>query len=101
MDNFELTTTTEKLKTITNLSFSKTLKDLKTYLNMIEYLKNYVPYYAQKSESLNKRKIDLLKNGPLQKNARKNFNQKTLMKYSSQKKLNVYDQLKTTFNRFN
>ena len=99
MDSFELTTAAEKLKTITNLSFFKTFKDLKIYFDIIEYLKNYVPYYAQKAESLNKRKTDFFKNGSTQNNARKTFSQKTLMKHSSQKKLNAYEQLKTAFSR--
>ena len=76
VDNFELTTTMKKLKTITNLSFFKTLKDLKIYFDIIEYLRNYVSYYAQKSESLNKHKTGLFKNEPMQKNAKKNFNKK-------------------------
>jgi len=44
---------------------------------MAGYLRNYVPYFAQISEALQKRKVDLLKPAPKGSQARKNFAAKT------------------------
>ena len=62
IDSLKLIISKKKLKIITILFFFKTFKDLETYFEMIEYLKNYISYYAQKAKSLQKRKIMLLKN---------------------------------------
>ncbi len=59
VDDFDLTTSVEKLKIITSLNFSWTLRALNIYLDMIEWLRNYVSYYAQIVESLQRRKTDL------------------------------------------
>ena len=52
VDAFELTILKKKLGAITKLTFSHTLKDLETYLDMTEWLRNYVPYYVQVIEPL-------------------------------------------------
>ena len=100
VDSLNLATFAEKLKTIIDLFFPKTLKDLKTYFEMIEYLRNYVEYYAQKAEALQKRKTALLKNSSSKSTSRKNFSRKTLMKNSSEKKMNSYESLKADFSKF-
>jgi hypothetical protein len=61
IDSLDLITVENKLKTIVKLSFSKTLKDLERYLEIIDWLRDYVTCYAQKVESLQKPKTDLLK----------------------------------------
>ena len=101
IDNFELTTTKKKFKVITDLSFPKTFKELEIYLKMTGYFRDYVSYYVQKSEALNKKKTGLLKGDLMKKSTRKNFSFKTLMKNSSAEELNSYEQLKTIFSRFN
>jgi hypothetical protein len=62
-------------------------------------LRNYVVYYAQKAESLQKRKTNLLKENSMKKKSRKSFNFKTLVKNSSSIEINVYNQLQSNFNR--
>ncbi len=99
IDSLELITAENKLKTIVKLSFLKTLKKLKKYLDMIEWLRDYVVYYAQKAESLQKRKTNLLKKNSVKKKSRKSFNLKTLMKNSSLIEINVYNQLQSNFSR--
>ena len=71
IDNLRLITSKNKLKIITILFFFKTLKDFETYFEMIEYLKNYIPYYAQKAESLQKQKTLFLKNELVKNNKKK------------------------------
>jgi hypothetical protein len=61
IDSLNLIIAEDKLKIIVNLSFSRILKNLKRYLEVIEWLRDYVTYYAQKIESLQKRETNLLK----------------------------------------
>ena len=56
VNNFDLFTTKNKLKVIRDLKFSRTLKHLKIYLRKINYLRQYIIYYAQKAIVLQKRK---------------------------------------------
>ena len=51
MNNLNLITIKKKLKVIFKLQFLKSFKLLKFYLNLIEWMKNYVFYYAQLSNS--------------------------------------------------
>ncbi len=66
IDDFDLTISVEKLKTIISLNFSQTLHMLDIYLDIINWLRNYVSYYAQIVESLQRCKtelsVNLLKN---------------------------------------
>lgn len=99
VDSFELATSADKLKAITELPFSRTLKDLKTYLDMTGYLRDYIPYYAQKSEPLHRRKTGLLKNGPVKGTARRNFNKGMILKEPNEEELKAYDMLQKDFSR--
>lgn len=54
-----LTTTEEKLWAIKNLEFPKTLATLDKYLDLTNYLKQYVPYYAIITKLLQERKTFL------------------------------------------
>ena len=96
---FELSTAKKKLETIIKLSFFKTLKKLETYLEMIEYLRDYILYYAQKVESLQIRKTMLLKNESIQELKRRTFSKETFLKKSITKKLDAFEQLQADFAR--
>ena len=100
IDSLRLTTIDDKLKTITFLFFPKTLKALKTYLSLIDYFKNYIFYYVQKAEFLQKRKTMLLKKKSVQKSFKKTFNLKTNIKEFISKKIKTFNQLQIDFNRF-
>jgi hypothetical protein len=74
VDEFELHAVKDKVAVILNWKFFSTLKILKIYLEFIEWLRDYVAWYAQKIESLQQRKILLLKNFSSQKeHARKSY----------------------------
>ena len=45
MDRFSLVTAEDKLKAIATLKFLYTLKELKTYIGMTGWLRQYIPYY--------------------------------------------------------
>jgi hypothetical protein len=99
IDNLKLITTKNKLKVIVKLFFLKTFKNLKTYLKMIDWLKDHVAYYASKVESLQDRKTNLLKKDSVKKKSRKSFNFKTLIENLSLVELNAYNQLQFDFSR--
>ena len=52
VDVLKLTTAKKKLIVIANLFFLKTLAQLKKYLNLIKYLRQYITYYANITKSL-------------------------------------------------
>lgn len=101
INNLRLTTLKNKLKVIIILFFLKTLKNLKTYLNITKYLRNYIFYYAQKTNSLRKKKIMLLKKKSTQKSFKKIFNMKTILKNSIVEEINVFNQFQNDFSRLN
>ena len=49
---FGFTTSEEKIAAIAKLTFLTTLKALETYLGMTGWLRDYIPFYAQKAEPL-------------------------------------------------
>jgi hypothetical protein len=59
VDSFELSTNEKKLKIIFKLKFFRTLKQLKTYLDLIDWMTRYVSHYFTVSQSLQNRKIVL------------------------------------------
>ena len=67
MNAFDLIIAANKLAAIVNLKYSHTLKNLKIYLNFTEWLRNYIVWYAQKSESLQRRKTLLLRESSFNK----------------------------------
>jgi hypothetical protein len=71
--------------------FFKTLKDLETYLEAIDWLRDYVIYYAQKTESLQERKTNLLKKDSIKEKLRKAFSLKTLLKNPSRVEIDAYN----------
>jgi hypothetical protein len=73
VDEFKLHAVKDKIAVILNWKFSSTLKTLKVYLDFIDWLRDYVVWYAQKAKSLQQRKIMLLKESSQNESARKTF----------------------------
>ena len=71
VNNFDLFIVENKLKIIFDLKFFHIFKHLKIYLDKIEYLRQYVIYYAQKTIALQRRKTRLLRDAFNKKRARK------------------------------
>jgi hypothetical protein len=67
VDEFDLYAVKDKIAVILNWDFLSILKTLKIYLEFIEWLRDYVAWYAQKAKSLQQRKTLLLKNSSSQK----------------------------------
>ena len=97
---FELFTFKEKLKAISNLKFSETFQNLKTYLKFTEWLRNYIFFFAQKSKSLQLRKNALIRFSFSNKEQfRKNFSRSQIINNVIQAEQNVYDQIQKVFAR--
>ena len=60
VNGLDLLTAEEKVAALKGLAFLITLKALKTYLRLTEWLQHYMPYYMQITESLQARKTELL-----------------------------------------
>lgn len=73
VDFLKLITDEKKLRAINKLKFSVTLKQLKHYLDVTNWLRKYVKNYAKLIESLQIKKIHLLKNSLLKEFARRFF----------------------------
>ena len=67
IDVFDFIIVVDKLTTIVNLKFLYTLKNLKKYLNLIDWLRNYITWYVQKSNLLQRRKTLFLRNFSINK----------------------------------
>ena len=64
VSGFGMTTSEERIEAILALRFPENLSELDTYLGMTGYLRNYIRYYAQIVEPLQKRKTELAKAVP-------------------------------------
>jgi hypothetical protein len=73
IDSLELSTDEKKLKAIFKFKFSRTLKQLKTYLDFIDWMKKYVFHYFIVFQSLQNRKILLLKNSSIVESIKRKF----------------------------
>ena len=100
VDAFEFIAIVEKIIVIQKLKFSHKLVDLKLYLKLTNWLRNYISFYAQKAKLLQRRKILLLRFSSFNKNrVRKTYCQRTILKVFIEKKLKIYRQLQKIFDR--
>lgn len=73
VNSFDLFIDEQKLKKIINLTFFKTLDELKIYLKFIDKFREYIRDYAEKAKSLQERKTQLLINASLIEQVRKSY----------------------------
>ena len=99
VNNFGLNTSANKFETIRAIEFPRKFKDFETYVGMTNYLRNYVPYYAQLIELLQKRKTLLFRDSPTKRNARKTFSRLYKINIPSEKKLVFFEILQNAFSR--
>ena len=92
-----LSTNKKKIKAVTTLTFSKTLSDFETYLDLIDWFRNYIESYVKKSESFQNRKIRLLKESSKSNNARKAYVCKTKFVKSITKKIHAFQEIQKHF----
>ena len=99
VDVFEMTTFEKKLAAIAKLAFSKILKKLKIYVRLTNWMRNYIPYYAQVSEPLQNRKILLLKDEFTKNNPRKRFSIARMLEQPTIEEYESYQHLQKTFSK--
>ena len=92
IDNFDFSIVEKKLKIILSINFSQLLKHFESYLKKTEYLKQYIFYYAQKTDNFQRRKILLLKNAFMKKRIRKRHKLQIVVNDFIKKKLNFFNQ---------
>ena len=82
---FELFTDESKLQAISNLKFFSTLSQLKTYLELTNWFRQYIEKFVAISKSLQMRKTQLLQKALKFENVRKSYSFKTkFIKFSSE-----------------
>ena len=75
-----LTSAAEKVAAISNWKFPCNLKALESYLGFTNWLRDYIPYYAQKVKLLQKQKTLLLQASPAAKRlARRSYSMQTTL----------------------
>ena len=95
---FDLTIAIDKLKIIVKLNFFYTLKNLKIYLRLIDWLRDFILYYTQKINVLQKRKTLLLRQFSFNKNVtRKIFFKKIIIENFIVEKLKSFRQFQKFF----
>ena len=99
INNFDLFIVENKLKAIRILKFSRIFKHLETYFDEIDYLRQYVIYYAQKITVLQKRKINLLRETFSKKRVRKQHFVRISLKIFTSKEIDSFNQLQKFFIR--
>ena len=91
INSLGLSTAEDKLKTISLLKFPHTLHKLETYLEITDYLRDYIPYYARIAEPLQNQKTFLLKGSPsISRQKRKNYTAKTQVLDPTEEELNAF-----------
>ena len=98
---FGMITSEKKFAVIIKLIFLKIFKKLKIYVKLINWMRNYISYYAQISKLLQKRKILLLKNESNKNNFKKRFSIVRMLKESIIEKYESYQHLQKIFSKSN
>ena len=100
MNVFDFIIVADKLTTIINLRFLYTLKNLKSYLSFIDWLRNYIVWYIQKSNSLQFRKTMLFRSlSSNKKRQRKIYFVKIILKKFFETEIKFYNQLQKAFDK--
>ena len=100
IDAFDLIMIINKIDVIKRLDFPYTLTDLELYLRLTKYLRTYVLFYVQKTETLQRRKIVFLHTFSFNKNRlRKVYNQRTMINNFIDEELNLYRLLQKVFDK--
>jgi hypothetical protein len=98
VDDFDYHTTKNKIVAILNWKFSTILKTLEIYLEFIDWLRDYVAWYAQKTKSLQQKKTLLLKSSSFNKEFdKKAYFAKAFLKNSSDRERKFFDLIQDAF----
>ena len=99
IDSLDLVTFEEKLKTIVKLRFSRTLRQLETYLDLTSWLRDYISHYVDISKSFQNRKIELLRDESTIESVKRVYFSKTRVQHSTTEKTVSFDALQTVLTK--
>jgi hypothetical protein len=98
VNDLDLHAVKNKIAVILNWKFFAILKILKIYLEFIEWLRDYVVWYAQKAKLLQERKTMLLKNSSSHKEfVRKAYFFKIVLKNSTDRERKFFELIQAAF----
>ena len=97
VDSLDMSTTAKKIVAIISLRFLFSLRDLEIFMKLIDWLRSSISRYAQRVQSLQKRKITLIKNVIVSDSARKKQAIKTQLYHSTHEERVVFRNLQITF----
>ena len=97
VDSLNMFIIVEKIVAIISLRFFFSLRDLEIFMNLIDWLRSSISRYAQRVQSLQKRKITLIKSVTVSDSARKRQTIKTHLYDFTYKKRVVFRNLQTAF----
>ena len=96
-----LTSAAEKVAAISNWKFPHSLKQLESYLGFTNWLRNYIPYYAQKISPLQRQKTLLLQASPATKGrAQQTYSSKALLEQPSDDERTAFETIQREFQRY-
>ena len=88
------------MKTIAKLHFSRIFRQLKTYLNLTNWLRDYISHYVDVFKSFQNRKIEFFRNEFVVENARRIYFNKTRFQHFTKQKLTLFDALQEILTKF-
>ena len=91
----------KRIAILQDLFFLKTLKNLEIYLDLTDWLWQYISYYAQWTELLQNRKTASLCEDSTADQARKNYLKKTLISEISELEKMIFEFIQKIFDDFN
>lgn len=103
MNFLKLTTNKDKLRAISKFRFLNILRQLKHYLDLTDYMREYVRNYAKKTKLLQNKKIAMLKRSSFIKgSARRSFSARTTLQDSTQEEIQFFKilQKRLSFSRY-
>ena len=100
MNFLDLVTAIEKLKIIVKLRFSINLRQLKFYLDFIDWMRDYISFYVDINKSLQKRKIVMFRHDFSIDNARRTYAFKTRLNKFFELKIIFFKILQNLFSKF-
>ena len=99
INSLNLTIVIEKLKIIVKLRFSINLRQLESYLNFIDWIRNYIFFYVDIHKLFQKRKTTLLKHDFVIDNAKRAYVFKTRLNKLFELKRVVFNILQNIFSK--
>ena len=97
IDSLDMSTTVEKIVAIISLRFSLSLRDFEIFMKLTDWLRSSISRYAQRVQSLQKRKITLIKSVIISDSARKRQTIKTQLYDLTREKRVVFRNLQIAF----